>query len=158
MDDLAVYTPKVTPDNYTGNFTPMKTHLTAIESIFYALSRFGWLISLRKSTIAKPTFVFLGATWNMDEETIGINSDRLHSILEWREPRSVAEASSRLSSLMYYEHQALWLKRIAFPLFMFADARFNNAYPAIVKVKLFVCIGEMISFRYGTRIPANLAQ
>ena len=41
---------------------------------------------------------------------------------------------------------------------MFADARYNDAYPAIVKVKLFVCIGEMISFRYGTRIPANLAQ
>ena len=41
---------------------------------------------------------------------------------------------------------------------LFADARFNNDYPAIVKVELFVCIGEMISFRYGTRIPANLAQ
>ena len=41
---------------------------------------------------------------------------------------------------------------------MFADARFNNAYPAIVKVKLFVCIGEMISFRYGTRISVNLTQ
>ena len=54
----------------------------------------------------------------MAKETIGINNDRLDSILSWREPRSVAEASSRLSSLMYYEHQALWLKRIAFPLFM----------------------------------------
>ena len=41
---------------------------------------------------------------------------------------------------------------------LFADARLDNAYSAIVKVKLFVCIGEMISFRYGTRIPANLAQ
>ena len=85
------YTPKVTPDNYTGDFTPMKTHLTAIESIFYALRRFGWLISFRKSTIAKPTFVFLGATWNMDEEKIGINSDRLHSILDFFSIRSIKQ-------------------------------------------------------------------
>ena len=41
---------------------------------------------------------------------------------------------------------------------LFAVTWFNNAYSAIVKVKLFVCIGEMISFRYGTRIPANLTQ
>ena len=41
---------------------------------------------------------------------------------------------------------------------VFAVTWFNNAYSAIVKVKLFVCIGEMISFRYGTRIPANLTQ
>ena len=58
----------------------------------------------------------------MSKNTIGINNGRLDSILNWREPRSVAEASSRLSSLMYYEHQALWLKRIAFPLFMMVKA------------------------------------
>ena len=39
---------------------------------------------------------------------------------------------------------------------MFAVTWFNNAYSAIVKVKLFFCIGEMISFRYGTRISVNL--
>ena len=43
-------------------------------------------------------------------------------------------------------------------LYLFAVTWFNNVYSAIVKVKLFVCIGEMISFRYGTRIPANLTQ
>ena len=97
-------------------------HLIAIESKFYALSRFGWLISLRKSTISKPKFIFLRATWDMNKETIGSNDDRLNSILNWREPWSVAEASSRLSSLMFYEHQALWLKRLAFPLFMMVKA------------------------------------
>ena len=66
VDDLAVYTPKVTPDNYTGTFSPMKMHFTAIESIFYALNRFDWLILLRKSTIAKLTFVLLGAKSNLE--------------------------------------------------------------------------------------------
>ena len=28
---------------------------------------------------------------------------------------------------------------------LFAVAWFNNAYPAIVKVRLFVCIGEMMN-------------
>ena len=41
---------------------------------------------------------------------------------------------------------------------VFADAGYDTAYPAKVKVKLFVCIGEMICFRYGTRIPVNLTQ
>ena len=100
----------------------MQIYFLAIESIFYALSCFGWLISLRKSTIAKDTFFFLWATWDMAKETIDINNDCLNSILSWREPRSFAEASSRLSSLMYYEHQALWLKCIAFPLFMMVEA------------------------------------
>ena len=62
VDDLAIYTPKVNPTNYKGKFSPMKMHFTAIEALFYALQRFGWLISLRKSTIANPVFVFLGAT------------------------------------------------------------------------------------------------
>ena len=81
MDDLAVYTPKDTPNNYTGKYSPMQMHLIAIESKFYALSRFGWLISLRKSTISKPKFIFLRATWDMNKETIGINNDCLDSIL-----------------------------------------------------------------------------
>ena len=53
VDDLAVYTPRNNLDNYKGKYSPMQMHLLAIESIIYALSRFGWLISLRKSTIAK---------------------------------------------------------------------------------------------------------
>ena len=58
VDDLAVYTPKVNPENYKGKLSPMMIHFTAIEALFYALQRFGWLISLRKSTIANPVFVF----------------------------------------------------------------------------------------------------
>ena len=118
VDDLAVYTPRTLPDNYTGKFTPVEYHLTALDSVLYALHRFGWLLSLRKSTILKDQFVYLGATWDMTEETIGINNDRLDSILSWREPRSLPEASSRLSSLMYYEDFSLYLKRLAYPLFV----------------------------------------
>ena len=118
VDDLAVFTKRDTVKSYKGKFSATELHMLAIDSVFYALARFGWLISLRKSTILQDSFVFLGATWDMSKETIGINSDRLDSILAWREPRSVAEMSSRLSSLMYYESMALWLKRLAYPLYV----------------------------------------
>ena len=80
VDDLAVYTPKTLPTTYKGKFNAMQLHLIAIDSIFYALNKFNWLISLRKSTVAKPQFIFLGATWDLNNETVGINNDRLSSI------------------------------------------------------------------------------
>ena len=43
-------------------------------------------------------------------------------------------------------------------LSVFGVTWFNNAYSPLAKVKLFVCISEMISFRYGTRISVNLTQ
>ena len=118
VDDLAVFSPRTLPDTYKGKLTPIEYHLTALDSILYALDRFGWLLSLRKSTVLKDLFVYLGATWDMTQETIGINNDRLDSILSWREPRSLPEASSRLSSLIYYEDFCLFLKRLAYPLFV----------------------------------------
>ena len=81
VDDLAVFTPRTLPDTYKGKLTPIEYHLTALDSVLYALNRFGWLLSLRKSTVLKDQFVYLGATWDMSEETIGINNDRLDSTL-----------------------------------------------------------------------------
>ena len=115
--DLAIFTKRETLQSYKGKFTASELHLIAVDCVFYALARIGWLISLRKSTILQDCFVFHGATWDMSKKTIGINSDRLDSILSWSEPMSVAEMSSRLSSLMYYESMDLWLKRLAYPLY-----------------------------------------
>ena len=81
VDDLAIFSPRTLPDNYKGMLTPIEYHLTALDSVLYALNRFGWLLSLRKSTALKDQFVYLGATWDMSEETIGINNDQLDSIL-----------------------------------------------------------------------------
>ena len=116
VDDLANHTPRKLPASYKGKLTAIEYHMMAMDATFYALHKHGWLISLRKSTILSDTFIFLGSTWNMKDESVGINNDRLQSILSWREPRSVPETSSRLSSLLYYENHALYLKRIAYPL------------------------------------------
>ena len=70
LEDLAVHTYKTMPYTYAGKYTPEKFQMTAVESIFYALNRFGWLIRLQKSTFMKDKFVFLGASWDMSEETI----------------------------------------------------------------------------------------
>ena len=116
VDDLANHTPHKLPACYKGKLTAIEYHMLAMDSIFYALHKHGWLISLRKSTILSDTFIFLGSTWNMKDESVCINNDRLQSIISWREPSSVPETSSRLSSLLYYENHALYLKRIAYPL------------------------------------------
>ena len=41
---------------------------------------------------------------------------------------------------------------------LFGVTWFNNAHSPLAKVKLIVCISEMISFRNGTRISVNLTQ
>ena len=60
VDDLAIFTKRTTLKSYKGKFTASELHLLAVDSVFYALDRFGWLISLRKSTILQDCFVFLG--------------------------------------------------------------------------------------------------
>ena len=50
-------------------------------------------------------------------------------------------ANSRVNVVLKEKSQPLW--PLLRSVYVFADARFNNAYPAIVKVKLFLCIGEM---------------
>ena len=53
VDDLAIFTKRTTLKSYKGKFTASELHLLAVDSVFYALARFGWLISLRKSTIRR---------------------------------------------------------------------------------------------------------
>ena len=53
----------------------------------------------------------------MINESSSINNDRLDSILNMRETRSVAEDSSRLSTTHYYESMLPMMKRIFLPLY-----------------------------------------
>ena len=85
--------------------------------MFFALKEAGWLISLRKSTVANPKFVFWGLFWDLDDQSSRIHNDRLHAILHHRTPRSMAELSSQLSTIHYYSSFIPALKRIALPLY-----------------------------------------
>ena len=40
VDDLAIFSPRTLPDTYKGKFTPIEYHLTALDSVLYALNRF----------------------------------------------------------------------------------------------------------------------
>ena len=45
VDDLAVYTHKDTPSNYTGKYSPMQMLFIAIESIFMlSIGSAGWYL------------------------------------------------------------------------------------------------------------------
>ena len=89
VDDLGIYSPKTLPSTYKEKYTPTQYHLLATDTVFFCLHTFGWKISLRKSTVMKSRFTFLGMEWDMDHQQMGINSDRLSSILSWRCPRSI---------------------------------------------------------------------
>ena len=81
------------------------------------LQKFGWLISLRKSTISTEKFTFQGLTWNIKEMCSGQQNARLDSILSHRIPRSTADLSSRISTIAYYGSFIPALKRIALMLY-----------------------------------------
>jgi hypothetical protein len=117
VDDISIFSWKERPKDYVGTFSREDMHMVCVQSVFWTLEKHGWLISLRKSTIVKSRFIFLGLEWNMDEESSEINSDRVKAMLDWRDPRSIAELSSRLSSIAYFESHVFFLKRISLPLF-----------------------------------------
>ena len=79
-----------------------------VRLVIFSLKEARWLISLRKSSVMNPKFVF----WDLKDKSSRIHNDRLHAILHQRTPRSTAELSSRLYTIHYYS-----LKRIALPLY-----------------------------------------
>jgi hypothetical protein len=95
----------------------VKTHFLCIKAVFYALRKSKWIISLQKSTILNPRFIFLGLQWDLADQSSVINNNRLEAILSHRVPRSTAELSSRLSTINYYESMVPFLKRVALPLY-----------------------------------------
>ena len=92
---------------------PKETHLLCLKAVFFALKKANLVISLEKSSIFSKKFIFLGATWNMEDQSSVMNNDRLQSILKLRSPRSIAKCASRLSTINYYQNYIPYLKRIS---------------------------------------------
>ena len=53
VDDLSIFTPKNAQH-------AQELHCLAIDAVFFALYKAGWLVKLGVSTFMNPTFVFLG--------------------------------------------------------------------------------------------------
>ena len=53
VDDLSIFTPKKSVQAH-------ELHCLAINAVFFALYKAGWLVKLEVSTFMNPTFVFLG--------------------------------------------------------------------------------------------------
>ena len=51
------------------------------KAVLYALKQSGWLISVKKCIFSSENLIFLGCSWQMDEESSRMNNDRLQSIL-----------------------------------------------------------------------------
>ena len=45
-----------------------------------------------------------------------LQDDRIRSILDWREPKSIPETGSRLAALSYFQSYLPALKKLALPL------------------------------------------
>ena len=106
VDDLSIFSSKDHPN-------PEDVHCLCIEATFYALEAAGWVVKLEVSTFMNPHFVFLGLTWNLNEQSSMVQNDRVASILSHRAPRSIPELASRLATLQYYQHFLPLMKRLA---------------------------------------------
>ena len=81
----------------------MQIHLIALESVIFALNLQGWIASLKKANLMSDQLVFLGEFICTKTDTSRIQSNRVKSILDWRHPKSQAEAGSRMSCLSYFQ-------------------------------------------------------
>ena len=107
LDDILTYTD-------TQHGTPI--HIQALESVMYALERAGWVISLSKCTFLSDKIKFLGVSLNAAQGTAEVDLDRAQAIIEMRNPRSCAEASSRVSLILYNSTFLPYLKKLVLPI------------------------------------------
>ena len=107
LDDVLIYT-----DEKLGT----DLHLTALDACFYAISRAGWVTNLKKCQFLTDKIKFLGVDLNAKEATAEIHADRAKAILDIRQPRSTAEASSRCSLVLYCAPFLPCLKKILLPI------------------------------------------
>ena len=84
--------------------------------MLYALQEGGWLLSKGKCQFLTKTFKFLGITIHTDANFSCLQDDRIRSILDWREPKSIPETGSRLAALSYFQSYLPALKKLALPL------------------------------------------
>ena len=91
-------------------------HLLALDACFYGISRAGWVTNLKKCKFLTDRIKFLGVDLNAKEATAEIHADRAKAILEMRQPRSTAEASSRASLVLFCAPFLPCLKKLLLPI------------------------------------------
>ena len=99
------------------NLSAKELHLVLLDSVIFALDQAGWIASKNKLSILSDEIVFLGQKINTKSNKVGMQDIRVKSILDWRSPRSAAEASSRLAVIGYYSRFAPFLKLLALPIY-----------------------------------------
>ena len=70
VDDLSIFSAKDLQQ-------AKEIHCLAIEAVFYALQKAGWLVKLEVSIFMNPKFVFLGLFWNVDKSASIVQNDRV---------------------------------------------------------------------------------
>ena len=98
-------------------FDPINLHLWCLDAVLYALTQAGWIGSLKKASFLKNKFTFLGESLDTENALSKIQPQRVRAILQWRHPKSQAEAGSRVSCLSYYSRFIPALRLIALPIY-----------------------------------------
>ena len=92
-------------------------HLEAIEALYFAISEAGFLLNPEKTQFfVHSGFVFIGLQYDAVHQTYSVAEDRVKSIMSFRTPRSIAETSSRISSLRFSAPFIPFLNKILLPL------------------------------------------
>ena len=88
-----------------------------LSLVLETLAESGWKIKGQSMKIEKTKLKFVGQIIDTEENYSILNTDRVQAMASWRAPRSLAELSSRLSTLNYYESFLPYCKLIALPLY-----------------------------------------
>ena len=107
LDDVLIYT-KISEGS--------DVHWLAVDSIMYALSRAGWVLSLRKANFKSEKIKWLGSDLNPHSATSECSFDRASAIINMRQPRSLAESASRSSLILYCASFLPLLKKLLIPI------------------------------------------
>ena len=130
---------------YTSMSLGFDCHLKALDSIFYAIQRAGWVVSLKKCNFFSPSIKWLGININAAEGTAEVDFERAAAIINMRAPRSVAEASSRVSLILYNASFLPYLKKLVLPIHdMVRSAKFewNETHAHVYsEIKLLISLG-----------------
>ena len=101
---------------FTSEDLGTAVHMLAIDAVLYALQRAGWILNLRKAQFLTNKIKWLGVDLDAASGTAECSLDRASAIIEMRHPRSIAEASSRVSLILFNSTFLPLLKKIIFPI------------------------------------------
>ena len=108
-DDILLFT----PDNVKN---PVGLHLLAVEFLLYCVKKMGLKLSMAKSQFLAPKFDFLGLHFDLNQNTSEIPETRRIAFENMRNPRSLGELSSRISSLAYFSKFIPGFRVLCLPL------------------------------------------